>query len=130
METFLLIGLICICILLVGYLGILFLLYWRKNPKQTSIEMSTYPPSNLTQRYHERSIVTHTSIGRRGDMGNQIFQLACIIAAGRRSHADIVIPTHIGTLPISQLFDLSSFIWKDVVPDSVYYEYDNYRYPI
>jgi hypothetical protein len=77
--------------------------------------------------YSKTSTVTGTYLGTRGDMGNQMFQLACIISAAKRSHANIVLPTRITSLPINDLFDLSMFEVRDIVPDASYYEYDNYE---
>ena len=118
MDLFLFLGCILLISIVLVYLGTIFTLYIRQNPTSTPLTVSS--ESN-------KSIVTHTYLGTRGDMGNQLFQLACIIAAGKRSHANIVFPARISLLPISKLFDLSPFEWRDVIPDATFYEYDNYE---
>lgn len=127
------------------------MLYWRKNPDKSqqfkqhsynnhSVELSD---SDLSQNFtefssepnhknsvHDRSnisIVTSTCLGTRGDMGNQIFQLACIISASKRSRSNVILPTRLLTLPINTLFNLSMFEFKDITPDATFYEYDNYE---
>lgn len=117
---------VILCLLILGYIGILLLMYWRRNP-EVSITMNTIPLSTQVTNRQDKSIVTDTYLGTRGDMGNQIFQLACIIAAARRSQAKVVLPTRISLLPIIDLFDLTQFEWQDVNPDATFYEYDNYE---
>ena len=114
-------GYIIIIILVSLYLLILILTYWYQNPKLNNT--NTTNNNNNTNM----STVTYTSFGKRGDMGNQIFQLACIIAAGKRSKAKIVLPEQIKTLPLSQLFTFDSFEILNVKPEGIYREYDNYE---
>ena len=118
-------GFIILCLFIVGYIAIMIIMYWRRNP-QITITATTIPPSMQTDNKRP-SIVTATYLGTRGDMGNQIFQLACIIAAGKRSHAITILPTRISILPIIELFDLTQFEWQDVTPEATFYEYDNYE---
>ncbi len=107
---------ICILILIVIiYVGSLILLYVRQNPQPGIAHTKT------------KSRVTHSHIGKRGDMGNQIFQLACLIAAGTKSNAEIILPTRISSLGVYQLFDLSAYHIEDVIVDENFYEYDNYE---
>lgn len=73
------------------------------------------------------SIVTYTSLGKRGDMGNQMFQIACLLSAAKRSNAKVVLPTTITKLPIYELFDLSDIAVEDVKVNDYYSEYDNYE---
>lgn len=75
----------------------------------------------------QQSTVTYSKLGTRGDMGNQMFQLACTIAAGYRSDAKIVFPNNISNLPLTTLFNLEEFEWKDETIDATYYEYNNYE---
>ena len=123
MDMWFVSGFIVLIIIVVIYLGTMFLLYLRQNPTPNSLHQTRGPELGTPGK----SIVTHTYIGSRGDMGNQIFQLASIIAAGARSNASVVFPTRLSSLPIIDLFDLTHFEWKDVVPDSTFYEYDNYE---
>lgn len=119
MDLFLVIGCVCILLLLIGYIIIKIYLYRYRNPTTQNL---------ISQPNHgDQSIVTHTYIGKRGDMGNQIFQLACIMAAAERSNAKVILPSQINTLPIVQLFDLSLFSQETIIPDQTYYEYDNYE---
>jgi len=114
MDRFLSMGYIVLLLLIVGYILIWTLLYWNRNPSSI---VTTLSPST----------VTHSYLGRRGDMGNQIFQLACVIATAKRSKSNVAFPTSISMLPIIDLFDLTMFEWKDIVPDAVFHEYDNYE---
>lgn len=107
-------GFIIIGIIISIYILLLILMFWHKNPKTNNLVTGI-------------SSVTYTSLGDRGDMGNQIFQLACIIAAGARVGAKVILPKKITTLPIFQLFDFTSFQIEDVKPDHSYHEYDNYE---
>lgn len=125
-------GCIMLCLLLLVYAGIRMYLYWYRNPVGVPL-LRTHPGTSLSNDENmssvemKPSIVTHTGIGTRGDMGNQIFQIACVVAAGARSGAQVVLPPVVGTLPISQLFDVSQLGWADVKIDRTYYEYDNYE---
>ena len=113
---------VVLCLFVLIYIVIIATMYWYRNP---IIDSSGSIP---TSTFITESIITHTRLGLRGDMGNQMFQLACIIAAGRRSQAKVVLPTRTAFLPIAELFDLTDFEWNDVVPDAVYREYDNYEH--
>ena len=116
MDTWFFSGFLLLIIIIVLYFLTIFLLYIRQNPT-----IDTNP------NIGGQSIVTHTYLGLRGDMGNQIFQLACVIASGMRSNASVVFPSRISSLPIVNLFDLTGFDWKDLTPDATFYEYDNYE---
>lgn len=107
--------LLLIYILIITYLLIIILIYIYQNPKPNN-HISVVPSS-----------ITHSHIGLRGDMGNQMFQIACLVAAAKRSQAKVILPTRIDSLPINNLFDLSMFERKDLTPDATYYEYDNYE---
>lgn len=135
-------GCVVLCLFIIGYIIILTLMYWHKNP-EVSLSVATIPCESrnsfefldskskgfesISNEINNQSIVTDTYLGTRGDMGNQIFQLACVIAAANRSKAKVVLPTRISLLPIIELFDLTQFEWKDVNPDATFYEYDNYE---
>lgn len=67
--------------------------------------------------------VTSTSLGKRGNLGNQLFQIACLIGTEQK----VVLPTVLKNLKITQLFDLD-FEFDDLQQiDHVYHEYDNYE---
>lgn len=125
MDIFLTLALIIITLLVLGYLLLKILLIIRKNP---TVSTAICLPGNTSfYAINTLSTVTHNLIGKRGDMGNQMFQIACVIAAGKRSNANIVLPTRIATLPIVELFDLTEFDWVDIVPDVNFYEHDNWE---
>jgi len=109
-------GYTLLCIIVIIYLGSILILYLRRNP------------INYSSGGSEKSTVTHIHLGTQGDMGNQLFQLACIISAGKRSNANIILPSRIARLPIIQLFDLTQFEWKDTNIDTSYHEYDNFEH--
>lgn len=142
------VGCIILCLLILGYIGILTTMYIRRNPTIpdviSKIEDSTWITEDslnkmeeerctfvglrpMTSDIKKQSTVSYTYLGDRGDMGNQIFQLACVIAAGNRSDANVVLPTKISKLPINELFDLTQYEQKDIIPDAKFYEYDNYE---
>lgn len=81
-----------------------------------------------TQSFGKTSVGTCTYLGKRGDMGNQLFQVAATLAAGRRSEAEVVLPTRTKELPLSQLFDLSSLKFEDLSPQNSFREYDNFEH--
>lgn len=118
-------GCIILCLFIIVYIIIVGLMYLHKNPEVS--QSLTIPSESISHKINNQSIVTNTYLGTRGDMGNQIFQLACVIAAANRSKAKVVLPTRIALLPIIELFDLTQFEWKDVNPDATFYEYDNYE---
>jgi hypothetical protein len=97
------------------YILVFALLFWRQNPSANTSDPDT------------ESTVTYTYLGKRGDMGNQIFEIAVLLAAGRRSQAKVVLPTQVQSLPLNALFDLSSVEWKDITPDVAYSEYSNHE---
>jgi hypothetical protein len=103
-------------VLLCLILLVVFISLLEVNPQSTEGQISTVP-----------STVTYTSLGKRGDMGNQMFQIACVMSAAKRSDARVVLPTILSTLPIYELFDLSSIEIKDVKVHDYYSEYDNYE---
>lgn len=115
MDIFLLIPCIIIAIIIIGYLVLTGVLHCYSNPNSIAIGTNEKP-----------SIVTHTYMGTRGDMGNQIFQLATLIGAAKRSNANIVLPSRSKDLPMFKLFDME-FEFKDIEIDGVFYEYDNYE---
>ena len=84
-------------------------------------------PKARTLREFEISSVTHTTLGLRGDMGNQFFQIAAVLACGHRDNAYALFPTRLRNLPIAELCDLSSLNYRDVEPDASFREYDNYE---
>ena len=87
----------------------------------------TKNPTNTTTN-NNISTITYTSLGKRGDTGNQMFQIACVVAAAKRSNARLVLPTVLTTLPIAQLFDLTSISLEDAPVDDIYREQDNYEH--
>ena len=76
---------------------------------------------------NNKSKVTLTYLGYKGDMGNQLFQLACLYAAAKRSNADIVLTTESKKLEYNELFDLGNVIYEDIHADKIYREWDNYE---
>lgn len=116
----LLAGYITIILIVIIYLTVVLLLYLKRNP-------SSHPePKSPTEL--NPSIVTYSYLGSRGDMGNQMFQLACVIAAAKRSGATVVLPTSVTSLPINRLFDLGEFERRDIDIDASFHEYDNYEH--
>lgn len=108
-----LIGYTIVSLIAIIYFCVVLISYYRENP--------TYKNTG------QKSTVTHTCIGKRGDMGNQIFQLSCLVSAATSSGSDIILPSHVKELPIYNLFDLSLFEYSDVTPDANFYETSNYE---
>lgn len=86
------------------------------------------PTNNTTDTNNVQSTVTYTSLGKRGDSGNQMFQIACAVAAAKRSNAKLVLPTILKTLPIYELLDLQSIELQDLQVDKYYREQENYEH--
>lgn len=117
----LLIILIVVLIALVIYICMRGISYYCQNP--------TYGVYN-----NKQSIVTHTQLGVKGDMGNQCIQIATLIALSKKYGAKIILPKRMKKLPIIELFDLTEFEWtyssKDkssVKVNRCFYEYNNYE---
>jgi hypothetical protein len=131
MDVFIIIGCIILSIIFIGYIFIKTYMHWYKNPQVAISRQQELPitaNSHISINFDKsKSIVTHTYLGKRGDMGNQIFQIACVIAAAKRSEATVILPPQIDDLPINQLFNLSSLPRQSIIPDQTYYEYDNYE---
>lgn len=111
------IGCIILGIIIIIYFIVHVIMYIRRNPVSTT----------SVGQHAMQSTVSIVNLGTRGDMGNQIFQLACAIAASSRSNCKLVLPITSQKLPLNELFDLTSFQFHDVVPDAIYYEYSNYE---
>jgi hypothetical protein len=110
------------CCVLLGIIVLYFILLWY-----TTL-YSNPPLSKLnTSEIDRKSIVTLSYLGRRGDMGNQLFQIATAHAATLRSNSELVLPSSTKTLPLMELFDLSSVRIVNVTPTRKYYERDNYE---
>lgn len=71
--------------------------------------------------------ITHCSMGKRGEMGNQIFQIATVVAAAIPSNAEVVLPERMKNEPVWQLFNLDHFPLENVRPDVRHLEYDNFQ---
>lgn len=82
------------------------------------------PPEKSLINITTKSIVTNTNLGARGDMGNQIFQIACLLGCG---DVDIILPQRLKTLPIYELFDISMLKYENIIPDETFYERNNYE---
>jgi hypothetical protein len=112
---YLTIAFIILSLIVIISLIIVLLMKWR-----------TFTISNSSLSNPSKSIVTSTYLGRRGDMGNQLFQIACLLGAAKRSNAMVKLPSYLAMLPIAQLFDLTHLI-EDVTPDHHIYEHYNYE---
>src|SRR5438552_2166740 len=78
--------------------------------------------SNITTK---ESTITFTELGSRGDMGNQIFQIACLLATAKKNKCRYVVPDSYKKLPFTELFDLSSLPVKNIHPERTIFEFDN-----
>lgn len=115
MDAGLLTALIILGFFVLVYILVFAVLFWRQNPSSNPSEPDI------------ESTATYTYLGKRGDMGNQLFEIATLVAAGKRSQAKVVLPMRTKSLPLTSLFDLTSIEWKDVIPDAAYSEYSNYE---
>lgn len=82
-----------------------------------------YKPVNNGQT----SYATHSGIGYRGDMGNQLFQIATVIAAARRSGSNYFFDPSILELPVNKLFELDNLNYNELPVDRYIYEFSNYE---
>lgn len=87
-----------------------------------------YSPAKIPPTEQKRSTVTHTGLGKRGDMGNQMFEIAVTLAVAERCNCRAVFPTSLKNLPLWELFNLSSLNLEDIVPDRKIRELDNYEH--
>lgn len=116
-----LIPLIILFLLLITYVIVVIVLDCHSNPTYTS-------KKNL----NKQSIVTCQNLGLRGDMGNQIIQLATVIGASQSNLKTgithrIILPRRTEKLPLTKLFDLSMYDWLDIKVDESFYEHNNYE---
>lgn len=116
-KNIIILSFVLLCFIIIIYFIIKIILNKNKNPSSKK--------ANLNNE-NKRSIVTHSLIGKRGDTGNQMFQIACVIAAAKRSKAKIIFPP-ISKLPITEMFDLTMFECKKLTIDKSFNEYDNYE---
>lgn len=96
------------------------IVYFNQNPHVTEeeLEMGKLIPG---------TIITHTYIGKRGQMGNQLFQIAAVVAAAKRSHATYVLPTIVKELPLAEIFPLADVPIADLDPSISIKEFDTYE---
>lgn len=113
MNNFFLIGVVVLIVLIILLVGA-YVVIWMTQPE--------YVDSG------QASIVTHSKLGHRGEMGNQMFQIATLVSAGKRSQAQVVLPPKINDEPIMGLFDLSQYPQGKLEIDARFYEYDNYQH--
>lgn len=119
LDRFLLVGLIIVALIIMVYLVTVTVLhYWRNPTAATAVE-----PEGM----HTPSTVTRANLGERGEMGNHMFQLACVLAAAHRSQAQVVLPPEVMQHPISDLCDLTGYTLGNPPVDAVFHEYDNYE---
>lgn len=114
MDGFVFVGFIVMVLIIVVYLVTITILHYYRNPIDGTVCSG-------------QSIVTRNNLGERGEMGNHLFQLACVVAAGERSGAKVVLPPSVLQYPIAQLIDLSQFEFGTPPIDAVFHEYDNYE---
>ena len=81
--------------------------------------------TNVSYNITIPSTITHSHIGLRGDMGNQMFQLATLYATARKSQAKMVLPPQLQTLPLYQLCNLNHYDRADLNPDHIFHEFSN-----
>lgn len=91
------------------------------------IAWSLQNPATEKSIKNNNSVITHKSMGESGQMGNQFFQIACLIGAKERSDCKMVIPNSIKNLPIADLIDLSNFDVEDIKTNIIYREFSNYE---
>lgn len=114
----LIIPLILLLLIILIYIFVQTILY------NTRVNIS-YPRDNIN--IERSSSITHNKIGLKGDMGNQFFQLACLISIGKKFDINIVLPTRVLELQINNLVNLSRYNIEDIQIDKTIYEYDNYE---
>lgn len=81
---------------------IVFIIPYCNVPSTKNIEKDDFSDAEISL-----GVVTNRDL--YGDMGNNIFQIACLIG----TKGKVVLPTKITLLPIYNLFDLSKFELKD-----------------
>jgi hypothetical protein len=110
--------------IVVIYIILLFLMNIYANPCVHSV----VPPLN-----NSSTMVTALTLGQRGNLGNQMFQLANLLAIASRSTCKIVLPTEVLDIELASLLPLTELpitfrAREDIQINATYYEYDNYEY--
>lgn len=111
-NIFLYTGYVIICIIIIIYI---IAYYGVKSPPSSTQNVDLVIPSTIT----------HSHIGIRGDMGNQMFQIACVAATALKSNAQMILPTRTLNLPIYNLCNIESCTFLDTNPDHVFPEFTN-----
>lgn len=75
----------------------------------------------------KKTIITHNKIGERGDMGNQLFQLAMLYSTGKDNNIEVIISPKTQALPLNTLFALEKFRQEELTPTVEIYESANYQ---
>lgn len=75
-----------------------------------------------------KSIITHSKLGKRGDMGNQLFQIATLHSISSEKDIRMCIPSSVSKLPLYELFPNISKLTQDDIksPMTELGEFSNY----
>lgn len=54
-----------------------------------------------------KGVITYLDLGRMGRLGNQLFELAAVLAIAKENKFQAILPMHVKNLPIFQLFNIA-----------------------
>ena len=114
MDEFIVIGIVMIIIGIV----IIYILYQVYLTRQYKTG---------TETGMENTIITHKNIGKKGDMENQLFQIATLYSIAKKSKCKMCLPKLVQSLPIYKLFNIEMFEYEDIMTDIDIYEQENYE---
>lgn len=72
-------------------------------------------------------VLTYLKFGEKGNTGNQMFELATLLALAKKHKCQVWLPQKIKKLEIWQMFDLSTLPILDVKPNQTIYEFENFE---
>jgi GR25 family glycosyltransferase involved in LPS biosynthesis len=75
--------------------------------------------AKVTDPGRSPSVVTATCLGKKGQLGNQLFQAAAAIGVAHQSRCDVVLPSSIGETKLGELCELSGISLCDKIRPSL-----------
>ena len=90
---------------------------------------SIYLNEDLQWNIHSPMILTYYRLGDRGNTGNQLFELATLIALAKRYQARICLSPRVKSLELWRMFDLTGIPLIDLseFPRRMIHEWTNYE---
>jgi len=123
-------------LVLIGF--ILLILLWSRLRQQiythSNVTFNQVSPiqninSNLSWKVTSPAIFTYFRLGKRGNTGNQMFEIATTLALARKFGSRVLFPTCLKKLALWKMFNLTALPLSDLenCPSVTLYEWDNFE---